>query len=96
MSDSAFLKADALKHFPEQIVLSGLGIKHLEIPEKNKKGKPVPMETVWSGMMDTIAESWIMSGTDAQIITRHSGFGKIRELCFFSFPFVALEVLIWH
>lgn len=63
-----------MRSFPDEIIVSGLGISHLEI-----EGEGSTEKKTWMGMMDTIAESWAFAGTDFQVITRYSGFGKIRE-----------------
>jgi hypothetical protein len=78
LSDSEHLKKDALKHLPERVIVSGLGVRHTELFEAQGKG----MQAEADGMMDSIAESWMVAGTDFQILTARSGFGKIRSFRF--------------
>lgn len=60
---------------PDKVIISGLGARHTELFEQ--EGKGIAQEA--DGMMDSIAESWMVAGTDFQILTARSGFGKIRS-----------------
>lgn len=71
LSDSESLKAAALAQMPDKVIVSGLGAKHTEL----YKSEDVAGSA--DGMMVSIAESWAIAGTDFQILTERSGFGKI-------------------
>lgn len=55
--------------------MTGLRIHH---PEGGTEGRVNKQEEL-DGIFATIAESSILGSTDYQILTRKSGFGKIRE-----------------
>ena len=57
------------------MIVSGLNIHH---PEGVTEGKVSQQEEL-DGMFATVAESSILGSTDYQILTRKSGFAKIRE-----------------
>ncbi|GAA6063001.1 hypothetical protein JCM10212_004983 [Sporobolomyces blumeae] len=75
ISDSKVLERSALERYPDKVVVTGLKQSHVEI----KTGS-----TAWTGVkgasdgfLRTVAESYIFAGTDFQILTLRSGFGKI-------------------
>ncbi|GAA5903512.1 hypothetical protein JCM6882_006569, partial [Rhodosporidiobolus microsporus] len=76
ITDSHNLEQSALKMFPDRVVVAGFEPSHDEIAFKDKEGPEVVKGSA-DGFMRTIAESWIFAGTDYQIITYRSGFGKI-------------------
>lgn len=89
ISDSMHLKHDALRAFPDKVVISGLESVHPEMYEDGVTDQA-------NGMQNAIAEQYALSGTDfqvrpslgsvvlfadplpsLQILTKHSGFGKM-------------------
>ncbi|GAA5831174.1 hypothetical protein JCM11251_007783 [Rhodosporidiobolus azoricus] len=76
ITDSHKLEESALKLYPNQVVVAGFTPTHDEIAFKDRSGPDVAKGSA-DGFMRTIAESWIFAGTDYQIITYRSGFGKI-------------------
>ncbi|BGP13161.1 hypothetical protein JCM10213_000261 [Rhodosporidiobolus nylandii] len=76
ITDSNNLEEDALKTFNGSIVVTGLEQSHDELKYMNKNGTEV-VHTSLDGYMRTVAESFIFSNTDYQILTQRSGFGKI-------------------
>ncbi|GAA6030181.1 hypothetical protein JCM8097_009302 [Rhodosporidiobolus ruineniae] len=76
VTDSKKLEESALKAFPDQVIVTGLPQSHDEILYKDKSGVEVAHGAA-KGFLHTIAESWIFSATDFQVITYRSGFGKI-------------------
>ncbi|ORY58335.1 hypothetical protein BCR35DRAFT_247179, partial [Leucosporidium creatinivorum] len=80
VSDSAHLREDALRAFPDgKVVLSGFHPQHLELAlTDTEEGMDLDgIRASLDGMMETIAENWIFAGTDFQLLTWQSGFGKI-------------------
>ncbi|CEQ39118.1 SPOSA6832_00603 [Sporobolomyces salmonicolor] len=96
ISDSRVLEEDALRTYPDRVVVTGLKQSHVEIATGSVGWKG--LKGAADGFMRTVAESWIFSGmasspsshrdraervellagTDFQILTLRSGFGKIR------------------
>ncbi|GAA5860561.1 hypothetical protein JCM1840_000300 [Sporobolomyces johnsonii] len=75
ISDSRVLEEDALRTYPDRMVVTGLKQSHVEITKGDVGWKG--LKGAADGFMRTVAESWIFSGTDFQILTYRSGFGKI-------------------
>ncbi|GAA5955697.1 hypothetical protein JCM21900_005088 [Sporobolomyces salmonicolor] len=75
ISDSRVLEEDALRIYPDRVVVTGLKQSHVEIATGSVGWKG--LKGAADGFMRTVAESWIFSGTDFQILTLRSGFGKI-------------------
>ncbi|GAA5918106.1 hypothetical protein JCM1841_005256 [Sporobolomyces salmonicolor] len=75
ISDSRVLEEDALRTYPDRVVVTGLKQSHVEIATGSVGWKG--LKGAADGFMRTVAESWIFSGTDFQILTLRSGFGKI-------------------
>ncbi|KAI5480293.1 putative glycosyltransferase [Pseudohyphozyma bogoriensis] len=73
VSDSEHLKLDALRTFPDQVVLTGIGASHV----LEDQGPQQVWNTV-DRLQDAVADSWAQGDVDAQIITNDSGFGKIH------------------
>ncbi|TNY24182.1 Proteophosphoglycan ppg4 [Rhodotorula diobovata] len=76
ITDSHALERDALRRFGDRVVVTGLKQAHVEIKTDTSTGL-VSIKRAADGFMRTIAESWIFAGTDFQILTSRSGFGKI-------------------
>ncbi|GAA5892338.1 hypothetical protein JCM8208_001515 [Rhodotorula glutinis] len=76
ITDSHALERDALRRFGDKVVVTGLKQAHVEIKTDSSTGL-VSIKRAADGFMRTIAESWIFAGTDFQILTSRSGFGKI-------------------
>ncbi|GAA5919297.1 hypothetical protein JCM6882_007830 [Rhodosporidiobolus microsporus] len=75
-TDSRVLEEDALKRFPDQVVVTGLKPAHVEIKTDKSDGLKA-MKRAADGFMRTVAENWIFAATDFQILTYRSGFGKL-------------------
>lgn len=71
VSDSNTLKREALEAFPDRVVLSNAHSIHINIP--------LASANLASPVIDTLAVGWIITGTDFQILTDSSGYGRIRE-----------------
>ncbi|GJN87763.1 hypothetical protein Rhopal_000718-T1 [Rhodotorula paludigena] len=76
ITDSHKLEREALRRFGDRVVVTGLKQAHVEIKTDRSKGLSA-IKLAADGFMRTIAESWIFAGTDFQILTSRSGFGKI-------------------
>ncbi|BGP53273.1 hypothetical protein JCM8202v2_000832 [Rhodotorula sphaerocarpa] len=76
ITDSRVLEKDALRRLGDRVVVTGLKQAHVEIKTDTSTGMRA-IRRAADGFMRTIAESWIFAGTDFQIITQRSGFGKI-------------------
>ncbi|GAA6005241.1 hypothetical protein JCM10207_002909 [Rhodosporidiobolus poonsookiae] len=76
ISDSRVLEEDALRTFPDRVVVSGLKPAHVEIKTDKSDGFKA-IKRAADGFMRTVADSWIFASTDFQILTYRSGFGKI-------------------
>ncbi|GAA5988285.1 hypothetical protein JCM11641_006650 [Rhodosporidiobolus odoratus] len=76
ITDSNTLEEDALRVFNGTVVVSGMEQSHAELKFLGKSGAEVAQGSA-DGYMNTISESYIFSGTDFQILTMRSGFGKI-------------------
>ncbi|GAA5895382.1 hypothetical protein JCM5296_002392 [Sporobolomyces johnsonii] len=74
VSDSHALEEDALRAYPDKVVVTGLRQNHVETVIA---GWGEAWKDAADASMRTIAESWIFAGTDFQILTLHSGFAKI-------------------
>ncbi|GAA5924173.1 uncharacterized protein JCM15063_005565 [Sporobolomyces koalae] len=75
ISDSRTLEQDALETYPDKVVVTGLKQSHVEITSGSAAWKGVKGAS--DGFLRTVAESYIFAGTDFQILTLRSGFGKI-------------------
>ncbi|GAA5873501.1 hypothetical protein JCM16303_001145 [Sporobolomyces ruberrimus] len=75
ISDSRTLERDALETYPDKVVVTGLKQSHVEITSGSAAWKGVKGAS--DGFLRTVAESYIFAGTDFQILTLRSGFGKI-------------------
>ncbi|GAA6008625.1 hypothetical protein JCM11491_003373 [Sporobolomyces phaffii] len=75
ISDSRTLERDALATYPDRVVVTGLKQSHVEITSGSAAWKGVKGAS--DGFLRTVAESYIFAGTDFQILTLRSGFGKI-------------------
>ncbi|GAA5960409.1 hypothetical protein JCM3765_007502 [Sporobolomyces pararoseus] len=75
ISDSRTLEQDALSTYPDKVVVTGLKQSHVEITSGSAAWKGVKGAS--DGFLRTVAESYIFAGTDFQILTLRSGFGKI-------------------
>ncbi|GAA5978886.1 hypothetical protein JCM10908_002723 [Rhodotorula pacifica] len=76
ITDSHVLEEDALRTFGDKIVVTGFKQAHPEIKNDDLGGWKA-LTRAADGFMRTIAESYIFAGTDFQITTKRSGFGKI-------------------
>ncbi|GJN94369.1 hypothetical protein Rhopal_007448-T1 [Rhodotorula paludigena] len=76
ITDSHALELDAVRRFGKRVVVTGLRQAHVELPLDWSKTFAAFRQAA-DGFMNTIIESWIFAGTDFQILTSHSGFGKI-------------------
>ncbi|GAA5921224.1 hypothetical protein JCM1841_001641 [Sporobolomyces salmonicolor] len=74
VSDSHALEEDALRTYPDKVVVTGLRQSHVEALIA---GWGEAWREAADASMRTVAESWIFSSTDFQILTLHSGFAKI-------------------
>lgn len=78
VSDSAHLKAQALELHPDLVVLTGMEAHHPEVEALYRaEGADESISQAGDQLMTTVAESYILAGTDFQILTEYSGFGKI-------------------
>ncbi|GAA5831187.1 hypothetical protein JCM11251_007788 [Rhodosporidiobolus azoricus] len=75
-TDSRVLEEDALRRFPDQVVVTGLKPAHVEIKTDKSDGVKA-IKRAADGFMRTVAENWIFAATDFQILTYRSGFGKL-------------------
>ncbi|KAM0749167.1 hypothetical protein T439DRAFT_382226 [Meredithblackwellia eburnea MCA 4105] len=73
VSDSEYLKEDAVRKFPGRVIVSGIPPKHTELKGTNTKD----VVHVIEGLQGAVAEMMTLRSTDFQILTRGSGFGKI-------------------
>ncbi|BGP22039.1 proteophosphoglycan ppg4 [Rhodotorula toruloides] len=76
ITDSHKLERDVLRRYGDRVVVTGLKQAHVEIKTDRSDGLQA-IKKVADGFMRTVAESWIFAGTDFQILTQRSGFGKI-------------------
>ncbi|POY75522.1 hypothetical protein BMF94_1424 [Rhodotorula taiwanensis] len=76
ITDSNDLEQDAKRVLGNRVVVTGLEQAHAEI-KANSSNVDDSIRRATDGFMRTIAESWIFAGTDYQILTANSGFGKI-------------------
>ncbi|GAA5857700.1 hypothetical protein JCM8547_004335 [Rhodosporidiobolus lusitaniae] len=76
LTDSKALQADALRAYPDRVIVTGLEASHDELGNLGQRGFDV-VKRALDGYARTVAESYIFAGTDAQILTFRSGFGKI-------------------
>lgn len=83
VSDSVALKEDALRRFPDRVVVSGLEPRHtdpkLKIGVQEGQKRSVRERYMMDAMGDSVVEAWTLAETDFKIITEQSGFGKIGE-----------------
>ncbi|ORY90938.1 hypothetical protein BCR35DRAFT_275012 [Leucosporidium creatinivorum] len=77
LSDSHALKEEALRMFPERVVVSGLSQSHPEIEKAESGWGWEGVKGAADGMMGSVVEMWTFAATDFQILTARSGFGKI-------------------
>ncbi|SGY17530.1 BQ5605_C015g07811 [Microbotryum silenes-dioicae] len=87
VTDSHTLEEDALRHFSDRVVITGLSRSHPEIHQKTEsaaKGQgsmyDVPeheRRRLLDGTTDALTENWIIGKTDFQILSFASGFGKL-------------------
>ncbi|POY75521.1 hypothetical protein BMF94_1423 [Rhodotorula taiwanensis] len=83
ITDSGDLERDAKRLLGGRLVVTGLEQAHAEMHADSSNGQDA-IRHATDGLMRTVAESWIFAGTDYQVLTADSGFGKIRPLGLFS------------
>ncbi|SCV68121.1 BQ2448_242 [Microbotryum intermedium] len=101
VTDSHTLEEDALRHFSDRVVITGLSRSHPEIHQKTESAEKgqgsmydVPeheRKRLLDGTTDALTENWIIGKTDFQILSFASGFGKLLiHSGFISNPFTAV------
>jgi len=66
VTDSANLRKEARAALGDKLIVSGLDIEHVH--QKNGHA---------DGVLNAVADSWILAKTDFRVISQDSGFGKL-------------------
>ncbi|SCV74201.1 BQ2448_6633 [Microbotryum intermedium] len=77
VTDSHNLEEDAIRVYPDRVVVTGLSQAHPEIHEGQQTTREA--QRLLDGTTDALIEQWLIQYTDYQVMPFRSGFGKIRE-----------------